>query len=337
MNMDSLSLGLNRDPLRRFTPTHLTACLPIMGRTIRLETNSRAVLNRTQQLFEPYDNSTGESPDFIWRIVTETSARAGHPWPGIAAFSEEGLRFVSFGQSSFFAVDFHTLIAVGFLPESFANDQAGFVSAFLSTLFHMTAAALRLTPVAAACVSLEKEGLLIFGPLMSGKTVSTYMAGQEGLTFHSDQATFLELKADALRAWGQFWPSAFRPDAQTLLPELLPSFRTFTCADLTFLCLEENPFQPPKAYSVAPVSCVFLERRVGEPPTLRRLQSSDFVERLKSALPIEEDKRFEVRNHAVLGALARLPAYQLVFGDSRAAANVYRRLLTSHDRMEAAV
>lgn len=337
MNMHSLSFTANRDPLRRFTPTPLMASLPVMGRTIRLETNSRAVLNRTQQLLRRYDPSPGGSPDFVWRIVTETSAGADYQWPGIAAFSEEGLRFVSFGQSSFFAVDFNMLVAICFLPECFAYDQAGFASAFLSTLFHMTAAALRLTPIAAACVSLEKKGLLIFGPPTSGKTVSTYMAGEEGLTFHSDQATFLELKADLLCAWGQFWPSAFRPDAQTFLPELLPFFRPFTCADLNFLCLEENPFQEAAAYSTVPISCVFLDRQVGGPPRLSRLQSPDFVERLKAALPAKEDKRFEARHDVVLGALAELPAYELVFGDSRAAATVYRRLLTTHDRVEAVV
>ena len=336
--MDSLDLIANRDPLRRFTPTPLTALVPVMGRTIRLETNSRAVLNRTQLLFNRYDHSTVETPAFIWRIVTETSSRAaGHPWPGIAAFSEEGLRFVSFGQTSFFAVDFNTLTAIGFLPESFANDEAGFASAFLSTLFHMTAAALRLTPLTAGCVSLGKKALLIFGPPMSGKTVSTYMAGQAGLTFHSDQAAFAELKDGALSVWGQFWPSAFRPDAHTFLPELVPSFRSFTCADLTFLCLEDNPFQPPRAHSVAPVSCVFLERRVGQSPALTRLGSSDFEKRVKAAFSLDEDKRFELHNHAVLGALARLPAYQLVFGDSRAAANIYRRLLASNDHLEATV
>lgn len=308
-----------------------------MGRTIRLETNSPAVLHRTRQLFNRYDHAALERPEFIWRIVTESPSRAGFPWPGIRTFSEEGLRFVSFGQCTFFAVDFNTRVAIGFLPELAANDGAGFASAFLSTLFHMAAAGLRLTPLNAGCVSLNKKALLIFGLPMSGKTVSTYMAGEQGLVFHSDQASFLELNDGALSAWGQFWPSAFRPDAPTLFPELIPSFRSFTCAGLTFLCLEDNPFQAPKDHSVAPVSCVFLERRVGQSPTLTRLDASDFTGRLKGAFHSGEDNRSELRNHAVFRELAGLPAYRLVFGDSRAAAKAYRQLLVANDHLEASV
>jgi hypothetical protein len=334
MNMSSMSFTANPDPLRRFTTTSLVSRLPVMGRTIRLETNNRAVQNRTHQLFERYGRSPTEGTDFVWRIVTEGRTEPTPSWPAITGFSEEGLRFVSFGQRSFFAIDLNASEAVGFLPEDLANEAEGFASAFLSTLFDMTAAALRLTPIAAACVSLEKKGLLVFGPPTSGKTVSTYLAGEKGLTFHSDQATFLELKADALCAWGQFWPSAFRPDAETFLPELRSSFRPFKYADLTFLSLE-NPFRAPEAYKVFPVCCVFLRRQAGGLPRLNRLKPLDFADLLKASLPFEEDKRFEAERDVVLRAIAVLPAYELVFGDLRAAASCYRELLTTHRPVEA--
>jgi hypothetical protein len=318
-------------------PTPLEAHLQVMGRTIRLETNSSAVLNWTQRVLERYGRSPGGHSEFVWRIVTEACAEPMRSWPKIAAFSEEGLRFVSIGQRSFFAVDLNALEAVGFLPEELANDEAGFASVFLATLFDMTAAALRLTPIAAACVALQNKSLLIFGPPTSGKTVSTDMAGQQGLAFHSDQATFLELEAGVLRAWGQFWPTAFRPDARKVLPELLFSFQPFTYADSTFLCLAKNPFQPSDACSVVPVACVFLERRANSMPRLSRLESHDFSERIRQALPFKEDECFEARRDAVFGVLAGLPAYGLVCGDSCVAASFYRSLLAAYDSGEAGV
>ena len=56
MNVTSGSLkpGRRRDPLRRLFSTPLVADLPLMGRTVRLETNNPAIIERTQALLNRY-------------------------------------------------------------------------------------------------------------------------------------------------------------------------------------------------------------------------------------------------------------------------------------------
>lgn len=306
-----------------------------MGRTVRLETNSTIVLNYLVQLFQRYPRSRSAQPAFLWRIVSETQASLKPPWPEMTAFSDHALRYVNLGQRSFFAVDLESREAVAFLPEELAKDELGFSSVFLATLFDMTAGALGLIQISAACVALGGNALLIFGPPRSGKTTSTYLAGKAGLEFHADQVAFMEFEDGGIRAWGQFWPSAFRTETSQFLAELAASARSFTYGTLTFLCFETHPFQPSDARSVIPVSCIFLERHARTGPRLIRMSSSDLDEQLRDSLPFKDDECFEPERNAVLRALGELPAYRLPYGsDPAEAAGLYRSLLKSHDLME---
>src|SRR5580698_10348103 len=86
-----------RDPLRRMAPTPLVVDLGIMGRTIRLETNSPTILDRARNLFARYEQVPGDPPEFHWKLVSNSSFEICAPWPEISAFSDEDLRLVSFG------------------------------------------------------------------------------------------------------------------------------------------------------------------------------------------------------------------------------------------------
>jgi hypothetical protein len=254
----------------------------------------------------------------------------------MTAFSDDALRYVNLGQQNFFAVDLEAHEAVAFLSEDLARDDLGFSSVFLATLFDLTAAALRLTQIPAACVAMGGKAVLIFGPPGSGKTSSTYLAGKLGLEFHADQVTFLELKPDGVHAWGQFWPAAFREDTIQFLPELASVTRPFTYGTLTFRCFERHPFQRPEARSVVPVCCAFLERRSGAAPRLGRLPSAEFDERLRRGLCFEEDERFEAQRTETLRALAELPAYRLTYDEPRVAAGLYLDLVGARPLPEVA-
>ncbi|MGH9353242.1 MAG: hypothetical protein ACRD2G_13965, partial [Terriglobia bacterium] len=81
------------------------ADLRVMGRTVRLETNSPAVCNSLIRLFDRYPMGRSAEPEFLWRIVTATQADSSLPWPEMTAFSGQALRYVTFGQRGFFAID----------------------------------------------------------------------------------------------------------------------------------------------------------------------------------------------------------------------------------------
>ncbi len=333
----SVSVETRRcDPLHRFTPTPVGANLRVMGRTVRIETNSYALFKRTRDTLERYGGPASADPEFLWRIVVEPDNPQKLPWPEISAFSEEGLRYVSLGQRSFIALDLDQREAVAFLAGALAEDDPGLCSVFLATLFDMTAASLGLTMAAAACVSLGESALLVLGPPESGKTTSTYLARKLGLGLQADQATFLELQGSSLWAWGQFWPAAFRVETQKFLPELQGLTRALHVGDLAFLTLDPRKFPSLRGAAAKPVGSVFLERGSSESPRLLRLSARECARRLEASWAFKDDARYEAQRAAVAGVLARLPAYRLLYGEDPARAAVFfHSLLSAHNLLEA--
>jgi hypothetical protein len=316
------------DPLRRLTPTPYTAGLPVMGHTVKLETNDLRILERAVEVFAPYPGSLDGGVDFLWRIVIQSHPQMTPPWPKRSAFSGEGLRFVEFGQRNFLAVDLDAREGIGFLAEGLAKDRLGLICPFLENMFLMSVGSLGLTSLRAACVALGEKGLLVFGPPNSGKTTASYLATKLGLQFHADEGVFLELETGNLLAWGGFWPVAFRPETLRFLPELQGCSRAFSYLDFTFYYVEQSQFQALEARRVTPVCSVFLERNTVSVPRLSPLSSIELSRRLAEDLLFKDDDRFAQQRAAVLSALERLPAYHLAYGDDPAtAARVFPSLL----------
>jgi len=334
----------HEDPFRRQTPTPHRTDLQVMGRMIRLETNSLTVLAETRRLFQCDENLSHSAeqlpappalgpPEFRWRIVSESQPTTTPPWSCRSAFADQGLRYTSIGQRNFVAVDLERREAVGFLTEGLASDRPGFCNLFLDPLFCMTAEALGLTAVFSSCVAHGDRGLLIFGPPGSGKTTSSYLAGKLGLGFCADQATFLEVEGDAIRAWAGFLPALVREDLLQFLPQLRNVTRPLRYSDSVYLELDIATPGLNRPASVAPVGCVFLERSSAWPARLMPLEGSELSQKLERSLLFREDSRFKAQRCAVLSALERLPASLIAYGDDPAeAAAFFPQLLTGARR-----
>jgi len=319
------------DPLRRFRATPLRTDLVLMGKRIRIETDSSIVLKHVAESFWRPEPEANDSPQFLWRIVCEQREEAPYSWPPMTAFSDRSLRYISVGQRSFIAVDLQAREAVGILPEFLAMDPIGFSSVFLSSLLYLTSPALGLTPVSAACVAKGDQGLLLFGPPNSGKTTSSYWARKHlGLEFHADQAVFLELDSGKIRAWGEFWPAAFRPETATYLPELSALARPFHYRDRSFLCIDKRASLSGNAGSVVPAACIFLERCSHETPRLIPLSGEETTIRFDLTMPFKEDAGSREDREAVFQVLQQLPSYRLLYGDDPyTAATLFNSVLTS--------
>ncbi len=353
-----------KDPLRRLRSTPLSVDLGVMERTIRLETNSPRILDRTLQLFARYPRTAGRC-EFRWRLVSENdpqvfsapNGQASTPmsliplsqgdesksdqsacrpsWPQISAFSDSDLRIVSFGQRSFLAVNLAAREALGYLAESLLDDAEGFTSPFLSTLFLLTAGALRLTPLAGACVTLGEKALLVLGEPNNGKTTSSYWAGKRGLDFYSDRAVFLDMDGGRLRLWGDFCPASFRWETREYLPELSTCGRVFRYRDTALWYVEEGTAIRSNGHPVRPVSCVFLERNGASAPHLARLDAPETLSRLAASVSFRDDARFAAQQSAALAALARVPACRLAYAsDPAVVVPFFRNLLVVRDFLE---
>lgn len=326
-----LSQGPQEDPLRRFTSTPYTAALSVMGRTVRLETNSLRVLQHCVELFSRYPRTPREQPSFTWRIVSQSDVHMSPPWRKRSVFSDCGLRFAEFGQRNFLAVDIEARLAIAFLSEGLVEDEPGFTSPFIDTLFYMTASSLGLVPLAAACVALGTKALLVLGHPNQGKTTASYLAAQGGLTYHADQAVFLEIGSSGLQAWGDFVPPAFRPETLQFLPELAPLTRQFSYCDFNFYYLSKPKLDSGQTSVVTPVCCVVLERESASVPQLVPLPKADLPTWLDASIAFKDDDQFDEQRLRILEGLARLPAYHLAYGSDPATATpFFHRLLTAH-------
>lgn len=326
-----------QDPLRRMRSTPLVAHLPVMGRTICVETNTPTVMEGIRALWARYPSAAGSDYDFRWRIVCEPARQAGPPWPEVLSFSDAGLRYVSFGQYSFIAIDLTARQAVGYLAEGLLADAAGFVSPFLNTLFILTAGGLGLTPLPATCVAMGDKALLVLGDANNGKTTASYLTARLGSKFHSDGSVFLDWYEGRLLTWGDFSPAVFRLESAKFLPELLSIGRPFHYRDCTFLYVEEGTSIRANGHPVTPVACVFLERGAASTPRLTPLGSLKSQERLEAIRSFRDDEPLEAQHCLALRALAQVPAYQLAYGnDPAVAATFLRNILTVHSSLEAA-
>jgi hypothetical protein len=320
------------DLLRRFTPTPLVADLTVMGRVVRLETNSRTVLDQAKFHFACYGTTSSGGVDFHWKIVAEESSDGAFAWPELTAFSQDGLSFAGIGHRGFLAVDAKEREAVAFLPEGLARDGPGFGRPFLAMLFLLTSRAVGLTAIPAASVTQGEAGLLIFGPPKCGKTLSSYLAARSGLQFHADQVVFLDGSAASVRAWGEFWAAWFYDGAQAFLPELPAIARQFSYQGQSYLCMEKDQ-QPGAPRWVVPVACVFLERQNIGIPQMTPLRSEEFKRCLDEFGRLWTTQNLRHRESAVWKLLGRLPAFHLAYGDDpKIPGPSFRDLIESHKR-----
>lgn len=325
---------LSLDPIRRFIPTSYCATVPLMGRTIRLETNDTKILQHVAELFARYPGTSDGHPRFLWRIVVDSDTRLSPPWPQRTAFSDAGLRFVAFGQRNFLAVDLDARQAIGILSQGLMEDELGLTSPFLDNMFCLTAGSLGLVPVWANCLASQQNAVLLFGGPGNGKTCTSYMAEKLGLDFHADEGVFLEADSSVVHCWAGFWPAAFRPEALQFYPELKESSRPYLYRNVTVYHRTKQLLRSAAGLPVKPVCCLFLERRASASPKLVRIPPSDLGPLLAQYVLFKDEDRFAEQQNTVLQSLAALPAHVLRYSDPAIAAKAARDLLVASVAVE---
>jgi hypothetical protein len=137
-----------------------------------------------------------------------------------------------------------------------------------SAICHLVAK--HLTPVHAACVSLEGSGVLLCGDSGAGKSSLSYACARDGWTFTSDDATYLLNDDTGRTVTGNCHSVRLRPTASELFPEIdglpitpraagKPSIEIPTAKIPHMLCAQNAEVD----------FIVFLNRRLNSEPQLR--------------------------------------------------------------------
>lgn len=318
------------DLLRRFTSTSHAADIRLMGRTVRLEANCKAVLEVARRFFRSHQlGEEAGTPEFLWRIVSESDPSVAFAATPFSAFSDSGLQYVNIGQRGFLAVDLETREATAVFSDRFINEGETFWRRPLfDVLFYMSAPSLGLTTLSGGCVGIDDRGVLIFGPPNSGKTTACYLAARCGMDFHSDHVVFLDTEKNLLRAWGDLLPAFFRRESIGFLPELGRVARYCTYEEYEFYQLDKASLQAQLARPVTPVCGLFLSRNATGEQKLARVAGPEALSRLHDCLLLDEDERFDVQISAALSALSSIPIYELRYAEDPAiAAGVITELL----------
>jgi hypothetical protein len=334
-DISPLSMPYNQTPparpdvLRRFTTTLHTADLQLMQKTVRLETNHKAVLELAREFFTRHQHGPVEKPQFLWRIVCASDPLVPSTDVPLSAFSDPGLCYVNIGQRGFLAIDLEAREAVAFLSDRFVEGDTRFRHRPpLDILFCMTASSLGLVALSGGCVGVKDRGVLVFGPPNSGKTTACYLAAKRGMEFHADQVVFLNTNRQFLHAWGDPFPAVFRPETMEFLPELRTAARGATYADLSFFYFDKSPLQSRRTKPVIPLCCLFLHRGTARESELKKITPEEAVSRLRDCMLFNEDDRFDAQAAAAFTALAAKPIYDFRYGDDpKIAANLIEEML----------
>lgn len=311
-----------KDLLRRFTATPKTTDLHVMGRTIRVESNSTELLNLALNFFSSHQHGVSSEAEFLWRLISETDASCQSTDVPLSAFSDLQTAYVNIGQRNFMAVDRSRRVATGYLSEAFLREGARFRHRPpLDILFCMTASSLGLTSLSGGCVAADGRGVMVFGPPNSGKTTSCYLAARAGFEFQADQLVFLDARRRCL--WGDPFPAVFRLEAMKFLPELQNRVRQSNYAHSSFCYFDKSCMQAPEARPIAPICSLFLDRESFGQPKFRSLSSVEALTRLRESVLFEEDPEVEEQVSRALRFLMETPVYELRYDTDPAIAARY--------------
>lgn len=255
-------------------PTLSTLALPLrrrffpLGFPLEIETNSADVILAANESWGRFSQLFDVAPVRFALGVTDSEAVPAELQSTFR--SREHLMSVVADSENFFACDFNSGYAFGWITRAVASDRPFLRYRFLTAAVQMLIEQQAFAVLHGALISRDNCGVLLCGESFAGKSTLAYAAARSGWTYVSDDAAFLVRNRADRYAIGDSHTIRFREDARSLFPELadrLPVVRPngkigiemFTC---------ELPIQTAGACTIDHV--VFLNRQPGCPPKLLR-------------------------------------------------------------------
>ena len=306
--------------------------LSLAGGLCRLQTNSSALGESLRRWWGPPQSQTA-CGHFTLQVLVTAQERSGLEPPHF-----RGLRHLvvaSFGDGNVITLNLLRRSVSAVVTQELAAKQSFWDRVLLPMALGVLGPAIGIVPVHCACLAVDNLGILIAGASGAGKSTLAVALAQQGLTYISDDWTYLSLCEGQLVAHGLGVPAKLLPDAVEHFPHLqqYPLGLALNSELAYELPVEEWGAQVD--LSSKPRWFLFLERADTEQFHLlpscgdairRYLEVS--LERLPPELTEINCARHEVSKHA-----SRLSSWELRYGGSpRLAAGKLHTLLVDQIR-----
>ncbi len=278
------------DPLGHTEPLPLEKRFFPLGFPLDLRTNSSDVLMAGGEGWGEFFEAFDAPPIELRVIVSGDPAEPTRHSPAGPTFRAQGhLLALVEGPDNFTICDLDRGLGFGYLTPGVARNHlfAGFH--FLDCMAYTCLCQRYLAPIHAACVAREGEGILLVGGPGAGKSSLAWACARAGLTFVSDDATWL-LRSEP-RLIGKSQRMRFRPEAVALIPDLvrLPHVQTVIGKNSFEIRTADVPGLV-SANCCRPGKVVFLDRQPDGPAEFRPVGAAEAQQRMAEASMIYEPR-----------------------------------------------
>jgi hypothetical protein len=304
-----------RDPLGYSLTAEFVESFAPLGVRLRLETNSREILEACRVSFGCYGLPDAGAPtaQFVIRLFVDNSFEAVPPWPNPVFRSQGHLFYVSVGGQNTCVADLRRRYAAGFVSPAMAQDHDFLRSTFLEclalTMMTFGRGATH-TYVHASAVAKGGRGLIFSGLRESGKSTLAYACARRGFYFVTDDVVYLNEGNDGLVAWGRPGRLRFLLDGVRFFPELKLKVDTLQTQNHDFVEFDVEDILPGQAeVCCRPAALFFLERTSG-PTSYEKLEPGEAVRLLTRDL-IHDSPAVMKKHLHMWTALASRGSYRL--------------------------
>ncbi|HZS50453.1 MAG TPA: hypothetical protein VFA54_06320 [Bryobacterales bacterium] len=207
------------DPLGyRFEAPYTESYSPL-GFPLILRTNSQEVLAAGRRSWEESEAAFETKPIELRVLVLGDEAEPPRALPEGPVYRAQGhLLALVLGTENFAVCDLDRGFGFARLTPGVVKNHLFTAFHFLDCMAYLCLSHQHLTPIHAACVVRNGRGILLAGGPGAGKSSLAWACARAGMTFVSDDATWLLRKEPVLI--GRPQRMRFRPDAVQLFPEL---------------------------------------------------------------------------------------------------------------------
>ena len=303
----------SHDPLQYAFPLPLTHIVFPMGFPVRITTNSEEVICAAKNAWDCCSKLFDYTPLDI-RFGVDEDAKSERPH-AVLPRGKDNLFAIVHSADNFAIADLARGMSFSWLTPAVVSDRGYFRYHFLDSLVYSMLGSLYLTPIHAACVTLDGSGVLLCGDSGSGKTSLAYACAKRGWTYVADDASHLLRPGTDRRILGRPHEIRFRSTAPLLFPELdefTPVLRANGKLDLEIRACDLNVSQI--ASETTADYLVFPKRDFRGPAGFRKLDRNSAAAWLYQVFCVGEESVRQAQRQS-LTALLELPILELCYRD----------------------